>query len=230
MGSEGKGGNRVLDQRQILLSSNPVPRVSLIVSSICAHVVALALIVVFWHAEGAHIVREKYTAVQEITGRPHVSFHPVNTQATRALTSPSHARRSARREPVPGPRTATGDAIQALREQAREATAALVTNLKFRQVYGFSPGHDYQLAIRTSGELPIISAADLPPRFEQYVVVEVTIGIDGRVADDRVVSGIVTPTVEQMLLAAIREFKYTPATRDGSPIPSQVDIVVHIPS
>jgi hypothetical protein len=44
------------------------------------------------------------------------------------------------------------------------------------------------------------------------------------------VAGMVTPTIEQTLLSAIREFKYSPAKRDGVPIPSQRDIVIHIPS
>jgi TonB family protein len=60
--------------------------------------------------------------------------------------------------------------------------------------------------------------------------VEVTIDVDGRVAEARVTTGMVAPTIEQTLLAAIREFKYTPAKRDGTPIPSQLDIVVHIPT
>jgi TonB family protein len=103
-------------------------------------------------------------------------------------------------------------------------------SLKFRQVYGFSPTHEYQLALRTAGEIPSISAADLPPRFEQYVIVEVTIDVDGRVVEERIVAGMVDPAIERTLLSAIREFKYSPAKRDGVPIPSQLDIVIHIPS
>jgi TonB family protein len=60
--------------------------------------------------------------------------------------------------------------------------------------------------------------------------VEVTIDVDGRVADARIIGGLVTRPIEQKLLAAIREFKYTPAKHYGTPIPSQVDVVVHIPS
>lgn len=76
----------------------------------------------------------------------------------------------------------------------------------------------------------MISPNEVPPRFEQIVTVEVTIDASGEVADARVVAGLVVPTIEQKLLSAIRQFKYKPATRDGSPIPSQMDIVVHIPS
>jgi TonB family protein len=139
--------------------------------------------------------------------------------------------RRTRQARVPEPGNALGVAsAQTLREHAKQGTAAIMLSLKFRQVYGFSPTHDHQLAFRTAGEIPSISAADLPPRFEQYVIVEVTIDVDGRVADERIVAGMVDPPIEQKLLSAIREFKYSPAKRDGVPIPSQLDIVIHIPS
>jgi TonB family protein len=120
--------------------------------------------------------------------------------------------------------------LQILREHAKEATKGLMMNFKLRHIYGFSPGPEYQLAVQTSGAIPIIPASDLPPRFEQYLIVEVTIDIDGRVADARLVTGMATPKIEHTLLSAIRDFKYIPAKRDGSPIPCQVDIVIHIPS
>jgi len=55
-----------------------------------------------------------------------------------------------------------------------------MTSFRARSIYGFSAS-DYQLAVKTEGEIPTISAADLPPRFQQYVIVEVTIDVDGRV-------------------------------------------------
>jgi TonB family protein len=119
---------------------------------------------------------------------------------------------------------------QTLREQAQQATAAITTSLRFHMIYGFYPGHDYKLAVQTAGEIPVISADQVPPHFQQYVVIEVTIDTEGQVADARIVAGIVDAAIEQRLLAAIRDFKYTPAKRDGVPIPSQRDIVIHIPS
>jgi TonB family protein len=122
-----------------------------------------------------------------------------------------------------------GTGLETLRAHAKQATAGLVMSLRQRQLYGFST-NNYQLAVQTSGVIPVISAEGLPPRFEQYLVVEVTIDIEGRVADARLVTGMATPKIEQTLLSAIRGFKYIPAKRDGSPIPCQVDIVIHIPS
>jgi TonB family protein len=119
--------------------------------------------------------------------------------------------------------------VEIIRAHAKQATAGLMVGIKQRLIYGFSTIH-YDLAVQTSGAIPRISAEDLPPRFEQYLIVEVTIDIDGRVADARLTTGMATPKIEQTLLSAIREFKYIPAKRDGTPIPCQIDLVIHIPS
>jgi TonB family protein len=122
-----------------------------------------------------------------------------------------------------------GTALETLRTHAAQATAGLMLGMKQRLIYGFSTNH-YDLAVQTVGEIPKISADDLPPRFEQYLIVEVTIDTDGRVADARFTTGMATAKIEQTLLSAIREFKYIPAKRDGTPIPCQIDLVIHIPS
>jgi TonB family protein len=226
-----KGHNWVLDQRQMLLPNDPVPRTSIILLSVFGHLVALALIAVFWHATGAHILREQYATVQRISGEAPLPFNSTSSRPALPHASPSHVRRKTRQARIPDTVTAAGVAsAQALRERAKQETAGLMTSIKFRQVYGFSPNHDYQLAFRTEGEIPSIPAADVPPHFEQYVIVEVIIDADGRVAQERIVAGMVDPAIEQTLLSAIRKFKYSPAKRDGTPIPSQLDIVIHIPS
>jgi hypothetical protein len=53
------------------------------------------------------------------------------------------------------PSTSSGETLQ---REAQKETAALMRSLKFRQIYGFYPGHNYQLPIRQSGEMPHISA------------------------------------------------------------------------
>ncbi len=122
-----------------------------------------------------------------------------------------------------------GTALQVLREHAKTATAGMVASIRVRQFYGFTTEH-FDLAVQTSGMLPVISADELPPRFEQYLTVEVTIDTEGRVADARITGGEAPPVVQRRLLSAVREFRYAPARRDGTPIPSQLDIIVHIPS
>jgi TonB family protein len=214
--------------RQILLSSDPVPRRSVILLSGFAHLAVLVLIFVLRHT-GPYIVPEKIQAVQRLSGSSHLAFNPAQAKAGRpdaALHLPRKTRRARAATPQPGE---GGTALEVLREHARTATAGMVASIKVRQFYGFSTDQ-YDLAVRTSGELPVIPASDLPPRFEQYVTVEITIDLDGRVADARIISGEAPPAVQQRLLSAVREFKYTPARRNGTPIPTQVDVVVHIPS
>jgi TonB family protein len=189
----------------------------------------LVLIVVLRPTAIVRILPEKYT-VQKISGAAYLSFNASNSKPARPHASPSCPHPSTRQAPLPEPGTgADAAAVETLREHAKQATVGLITGIKQRQIYGFDP-NNFQLPIRTAGEVPSISAADVPPRFQQYVVVEVTIDVDGRVADARIVSGMVNPRIQQTLLSAIREFKYNPAKRDGTPIPSQVDIVVHIPT
>lgn len=123
-----------------------------------------------------------------------------------------------------------GTADEGLREQARVGTRGIIDSFKFRTIYGFARFPDYRLAVQLSGEIPLISPDRLPPHYEQYVTVEITIDSEGRVAEARVVSGAVNASIQRTLLSAIHEFKYRPATREGVPVPSQCDIVIHIPT
>jgi len=124
------------------------------------------------------------------------------------------------------PPNSSGETLQG---EARRETAALMRSLKFRQIYGFYPGHNYQLPIRQSGEMPHISADRFPPHFSQYVVIDMVIDTQGAVADAKIVAGIVDPPIQELLLSAARQFKYTPAKRDSVPVPSELEIVVLVP-
>jgi len=231
MAAQGDGNERfeggMLAQEQTFVPSYPVPRMSVFSLSVLAHLAVLAILV-FRHATGPHIVPAKYVAVQAISGTAQVAYAPPPKGAPRP--SPFHQPRIRKKARAQNP-SVEGDAtgVETIRAHARQATAGMMMGIKQRLTYGFST-INYQLAIQTSGAIPTISADDLPPRFEQYLIVEVTINIDGRVADARLTSGMATPKIEQKLLSAIREFTYVPAKRDGSPIPCQIDLVIHIPS
>ncbi|MGB9119427.1 MAG: TonB family protein, partial [Candidatus Angelobacter sp.] len=62
------------------------------------------------------------------------------------------------------------------------------------------------------------------------LIVEVTIDRQGKVAEARITTGDVDSKIQERVLSAIRKFKYIPAKHNGSPIPSQLDIVVHVPN
>ena len=218
----------MLDQSQIFVPDRPVPRVPVFLLSVIAHVAILVLIGVR-HATAPQIVPAKYEMVQAVSGSDEVTYNP----PPKALPPRPSPFQVPRRNPKPSIQdqdvSGTGAALETLRAHAKAATAGLMVGIKQRLTYGFST-IDYKLAVQTSGVIPTISADELPPRFEQYLIVEVTIDIDGRVADARLTTGMATPKIEQTLLSAIREFKYIPAKRDGTPIPCQIDLVIHIPS
>jgi outer membrane biosynthesis protein TonB len=215
----------MLNQQQIFVPSDPVPRVSFFSLSVLAHLVVLAILVLR-HATAAHIVSTKYETVQTVSGAAQVAYVPPKGAPR---PSPFHQPRSKKKAHLQNPVEGDAAGVEIIRAHAKQATAGLMVGIKQRLTYGFST-INYQLAVQTSGVIPTISADDLPPRFEQYLVVEVTIDIDGRVADARLTTGMATPKIEQTLLSAIRGFKYIPAKRDGSPIPCQIDLVIHIPS
>ncbi len=217
----------MLNQHQIFVPSNTVPRVSFFSLSVLAHLVVLVVVLVR-HATAPQIVPTKYEVVQASSGAAQVAYEPPPKGTPRP--SPFQQPHSKKKAGLQQTKVA-GDAagVEIIRAHAKQATAGLMMGIKQRLIYGFSTIH-YDLAVQTSGVIPTISADELPPRFEQYLTVEVTINIDGRVADARLTSGMATPKVEQTLLSAIREFKYIPAKRDGTPIPCQIDLVIHIPS
>jgi len=218
----------MLNQDQIFVPRDPVPRVSVFSLSVLAHLVVLAVLVLR-HATAPHIVPTKNEMVQAVSGTDQVTYNPP-PKAVPPRASPFHVPRSKQKPRVQEQDVSgTGTALETLRAHAKAATAGLMVGIKQRLIYGFSTT-DYKLAIQTSGTIPVISASDLPPRFEQYLIVEVTIDTDGRVADARLTAGMATPKIEQTLLSAIREFKYIPAKRDGTPIPCQIDLVIHIPT
>lgn len=211
----------------MLIEWQRVPRSSAVGLAVLAHVFLVFLLLPARERGAVHLVPQEFNNVEMHSGKTPLVYrsNSVGMQARRVVHIPRH-----HQTPVaPAGSDAQTAALNALRQQASSGAKALTKALWFRQIYGFYPGHDYQLAFRTSGEAHI-SADELPPRFEQFVVVEITIDADGHVADARRVSGLVPPAIEQKLLSEVREFKYHPATRDGLPIPTQLDVVIHVPS
>lgn len=148
-----------------------------------------------------------------------------------AYNKPVNTRRSIKRAPVLQSQLSSpgkdSPATQELRQIASQHTSAMTMSLNFHGVY---LNHVYKLAVQTGGDTPVVSPDELPSHFQSYIVIEITIDVDGTVADARTVAGVMTSTVEHKLLAAVKKFTYNPATRDGLPIPSQRDIVIHIPT
>ncbi|HLJ85421.1 MAG TPA: energy transducer TonB [Candidatus Angelobacter sp.] len=205
------------------------PSVPALWLSFSLHLACFAVFFAVRHEPHPRIVPETYQNAELLRGAKRLFLHPNYPNPDQSHVDfakrPPRRARTAKQEPTDG-----GEGGQSLRQRAERETAAMMTSFKLRATYGFAPGHQYQTASRISGQTPSISAEQLPLHFEQYLVIELTIDTEGHVAEAHIVTGSVESTIEQTLLSAVREFKYAPAKRDGIPIPSQLDIVIHIPT
>jgi TonB family protein len=219
----------MLERDHILLSDKPTPSVRASLLSGFLHVITLILIGFYLRIPTALIVPDKIRAVEIVSGRSQLSFKPMKSNPSRLHVPRTREHQSRREAPKAETAVAGEESGAVLREHAKKATAAIMMNIRQRMEFGFSPS-DYQLPTQTAGIIPLISAGELPPRYEQYLVVEVTIDREGRVAEARITTGDVDSKIQEKVLSAIRKFKYIPAKHNGSPIPSQLDIVVHVPN
>ena len=203
------------------------PRGSALALSVMAHCAGLMLLLILRSPASPKLAPVHYQVAQIIRLTPHVAFVP--HRATKRGNGGGGPRL---RPVVAGRRVSTPklSAGEALRQEAKQEAAAIINSLKFEMIYGFYPGHKFKLAERQSGDIPHISPDQLPPRYGQIVLIDLVIDTEGKVADARIVAGMVDPNIQQILLAAVREFKYAPATRDDVPIPSEVEIVIPVPS
>jgi hypothetical protein len=211
------------------LRNDPVPSRPVAVLSVLAHVAVLAGIVVLVQMPRRRVVEQNSIVtsiiVTNISRAPRLSFGPGTAKGSSRRLGVPRVHRTPRMEFVPVGAT-EGKASKTVLERARNASAAMVRDLK---QHSFSLG-GYELPAWVSGDLPSISAAEFPSQIEQFVIVEITIDVDGSVVQAKLVTGSVIPPVEHRLLSAILGFRYKPASRGGTPIASQLDLVVHVPS
>ncbi len=76
---------------------------------------------------------------------------------------------------------------------------------------------------------PAISPADLPPGVQGDVIVEVTIDEQGNVVQTKLIQGI-GYGIEDRVMAALRQWHFRPASKDGVTIASQHIVSFHYPS
>ena len=71
---------------------------------------------------------------------------------------------------------------------------------------------------------PTYSAIALAARIQGIVIIEATIGVDGRVVDARVLRSV--PMLDQAALDAVRQWEYTPTLLNGAPVPVIMTVTV----
>jgi TonB family protein len=93
---------------------------------------------------------------------------------------------------------------------------------------GALTGAEVRPAIRVSGPNPVLSAEDLPEGQQGTVIVEVTIDERGTIMGARVLQSL-APAIDAKVLAAVQNWRFLPATRDGVAIASKQDVLYHFP-
>jgi TonB family protein len=113
------------------------------------------------------------------------------------------------------------------REQAlddREAGSRLGTSGD-----GPTEGEEVKQGFAISFAPPHVSRWELPGGREGDVIVELTIDAQGNVAEERLLQGL-GQGIDERVLAAVRDWRFRPATRNGVAIPFKYDARFHFPS
>jgi TonB family protein len=91
---------------------------------------------------------------------------------------------------------------------------------------GPSAGEEIRPALPAVTSEPHVDPDDLRGVAEGNVVVEVVIDESGAIVRKSVVQSM-GPAIDAKVLAALENWRFRPATRDGVPIPSKQDVVYH---
>lgn len=91
---------------------------------------------------------------------------------------------------------------------------------------GASAGHEIRAALPAVTVEPVVGPEDLRGAAEGNVVIEITIDEAGNIVNKVVVQSL-GPSIDAKVLAALENWRFRPATRDGVPIPSKQDVVYH---
>jgi protein TonB len=84
-------------------------------------------------------------------------------------------------------------------------------------------------ALPVYGPTPKAKLDELPAKQEGSVIVEINIDEQGKIVGTKVLQSL-GPVIDQRVLEALSEWRFTPATRDGVAISSLQDVYFHFPS
>jgi TonB family protein len=137
--------------------------------------------------------------------------------------------RAPRRHPKPSSLKPPSDHLQVppdalASDQNARAGSALGTVID-----GPIEGHEVHVAFPVVFPDPPVARAELPRDLKGDVIVEVTIDAQGNVVETRLVQAI-GHGIDEKIVAALRQWRYQPATLDGVPVASKHDVHFHFPS
>ena len=94
---------------------------------------------------------------------------------------------------------------------------------------GPSFGDEVKPALPMDFQEPTIHRSELPVGLQGDVVVEITIDDQGKVVQERLLQGL-GHGIDEKVIAAVHDWHFRPATRNGVAIPSKHDVHFHFPS
>jgi len=94
--------------------------------------------------------------------------------------------------------------------------------------YGAVTGFEVRPAIRIFGSEPVLDSDDLAGISEGNEIIEITIDVQGNIVERTVVQSL-GAQVDAKVMTALADWRFRPATRDGTPIPSKQDVYYHFP-
>ena len=97
---------------------------------------------------------------------------------------------------------------------------------QYGSLYSGAVGHEVRPALPVASAEPAVSPADLVGGIEGSVVVEITIDDKGNIVEKTVIQSL-RPAIDAKVLAALENWHFMPATRDGVAIPSKQDVYYH---
>jgi len=153
-------------------------------------------------------------------GKPEVSEQPP-PQAHLTWNRPEKSRAKKKRTPISRAESETELAAE-LAPNERPA-GSLYGSL----YYGKATGPEVRPALPVVARDPAIGA-DLMKEISGDVIVEVTIDEAGKITELKLAQSL-NPAVDQLVMAAVSNWQFLPATRNGTPIASKQDVYYHFP-
>jgi TonB family protein len=197
--------------------------------SVLAHLVLLAAIL--FHRPPVIQLTPAWLANGSGTRSYRVVYAPDggNVPAEEAKLTLAHAWRTPQQRPKPSsvkppPPHLQVPANAEPAERNARAGSALGTLIE-----GPIEGHEVHVAYPVVFPDPRVARAELPPDVKGDVIVEVTIDAQGKVVETRILQAI-GHGIDEKIVAALRQWRYQPATLDGVPVASKHDVHFHFPS
>ena len=86
------------------------------------------------------------------------------------------------------------------------------------------PGGDITLPIKIKDAAPVYPEIARQARKQGIVIIEATIGVDGRVENTQILRSI--PLLDEAAVEAVRTWQYKPALLNGQPVPVIMTVTV----